>query len=167
MPDDGITIPLTQGQAAVIDTADLALVSPYAWYAMKAPRTWYAAVDVYVPGDTHITLLMHRIILGDEAGAGVDHADGDGLNNRRSNLRPATPTQNGGNQQRSRNNTSGFKGVAWYKRDRRWIAYIREAGRLRYLGYFNTAEDGARAYDAAAVRIHGEYARLNFPCDRE
>jgi hypothetical protein len=87
----------------------------------------------------------------------------NGLDNRRSNLRPATPSQNSGNARRPSDNTSGFKGVTFYGRTGRWRAYIGGHLRQRHLGYFRTAEEAARAYDEAAIDTWGEFAHLNFP----
>jgi hypothetical protein len=95
----------------------------------------------------------------------VDHRDGNGLNNRRrSNLRVCSHSQNGANQKKHKNNTSGFKGVVLYKdnRSRPWCARIKVEGRHIYLGYFATPDEAAKAYDAAAIRLHGEFARTNF-----
>jgi hypothetical protein len=93
----------------------------------------------------------------------VDHRNGNGLDNRRANLRPATPGQNNANARRSRLNTSGFKGVSLHAHSGLWRAYITADGKTRHLGYFHSPEDGARAYDAAAIELFGEFARPNFP----
>lgn len=103
---------------------------------------------------------MHTLLTGWPL---VDHRDGDGLNNRMDNLRPATCAQNSANQARPVSNTSGYKGVSWRKRDRRWYAYIKVNGKQCHLGSYATAQDAAHAYDAAAIAAWGEYARPNFP----
>jgi len=104
---------------------------------------------------------MHRVILPDAEE--VDHINGNGLDNRRANLRPATGIENRRNRRRSRKNTSGYAGVSWDKVNRKWYAYITADGRMRALGRFDTAEEAALARDRAALELHGEFARLNFP----
>jgi hypothetical protein len=84
-----------------------------------------------------------------------------GLNNQRSNLRPATPTQNRYNQPCRKDSCSGFKGVGI--RRKRWLAKIKVDGKTVHLGMFDDKESAARAYDAAARIHHGEFAYLNFP----
>ena len=104
---------------------------------------------------------MHKIILGDKEGLEIDHKDGNGLNNRKDNIRWATKAQN---QANSAARSGRYKGVSPPQhRRKRWKAEIRCKG-IRYdLGCFDTEEDAARAYDAKAKELHGEFARLNFP----
>jgi hypothetical protein len=93
----------------------------------------------------------------------VDHRNNDGLDNRRENLRLATPSQNSCNSRRDKSNTySRFRGVSFSKRKQKWFAAIRANGRKLWLGYFNNELDAAKAYDNAARRYHKEFARLNF-----
>ena len=89
----------------------------------------------------------------------VDHIDGDGLNNRRGNLRLATAGQNQHNKGLQRNNTSGFKGVRWRSDKGKWVARIDKDGKRRHLGYFDTVEGAHSAYVAASMAIHGEFGR--------
>jgi len=104
---------------------------------------------------------MHTLITG---WARVDHADGDGLNNQRSNLREATSAQNAANSRPRTGGTSAFKGVCWVGGRRQcWTAQIRINRGTRFLGYFSDEVAAARAYDAAAVAAWGPFARLNFP----
>jgi hypothetical protein len=102
---------------------------------------------------------MHREIFGACDGQLVDHVDGDGLNNRRSNLRIATRAENNRNAAVRKDNTSGFKGVHWHKGDGRWQAQIRVAGKRIRLGAFDTPEAAHAAYCEAAARYHGAFAR--------
>jgi hypothetical protein len=89
----------------------------------------------------------------------LDHANGDRADNRISNLRSATPSQNNANRRRARNNISGFKGVWFRQRTGKWQAEIRKDGKSRHLGLFPTAADAHAAYCAAAREIHGAYWR--------
>lgn len=101
---------------------------------------------------------LHRIIAGVD-GPTVDHADRDGLNNRRSNLRPATAPQNNANSKLNKRSVSGFKGVS--KQSSGWLATISAKGKPTYLGYYDTPQDAARAYDAELIARHGKFARTN------
>lgn len=162
-PEALIEIPLTRGMVAVIDAADFDLVAGFKWYAKKHGKTFYAATNG--PRPERRQLQMHRLILGlphdDERE--TDHVDGDGLNNRRSNLRTAARQQNNCNKGLQVNNSSGFKGVHWHVTDKLFIARIQKDGRRIYLGHFKDPSEAARAYDRAAAEHHGAFARLNFP----
>ena len=105
---------------------------------------------------------MHREIMGASPGQYVDHIDGDGLNNRKSNLRLCNSMENGGNQ-KSRGGTSKYKGVYFYRPTKKWKAQVRVGGKKTHLGYFNKEEDAAMAHDAAAREAFGEYCCVNFP----
>lgn len=96
-----------------------------------------------------------------QPGEEIDHKDGDGLNNLDDNLRICTHVQNSHNQGKHKNNTSGLKGVSWYKKINKWESYIGYNGRQEHLGYFNTKEDAARAYNVVAAKYFGEFAVLN------
>ena len=102
--------------------------------------------------------LLHRLIVGAPAGAVVDHVNGNTLDNRRCNLRVCSQTENTLNRRMHRNNRLGVKGV--YKSRNRFCAQIRVGGKKLNLGSYRTVEEAKSAYDAAAVRFHGEYARF-------
>ena len=156
-------IPLTRGLVAVVDKVDYDVAfAAGPWNAHPDRRTFYAQKTLHLPGrDTSVRL--HSLLTGWPL---VDHINGDGLDNRRANLRRATHAQNQANQRRSLANRSGFKGVSFYQRHGQWQSVIQIGGRKRHLGYFPTPRDAARAYDAAAIEAWGEYARLNFPGER-
>lgn len=103
-----------------------------------------------------LAYLMHY---GVDPATHIDHVDGDKLNNRPENLRPATDQQNAGNSKTPQHNTSGFKGVYRHSRGRKWCAQIKRNRITTYLGWFDTPEEAHAAYMAAAREHFGEYAR--------
>lgn len=157
-PNDTIEILLTQGKVAVINAADWQIVAPYSWVANQVDGRWYA---VSRDGGGHT--LMHRLIVGAASGLDVDHWDRDGLNNRRHNLREATRSQNMANVPIRAGNKSGYKGVSWHSGAKKWRATIKQNYRQVHLGFYADASDAARAYDAKAIELFGEFAHLNFP----
>lgn len=107
-------------------------------------------------------LLLHRVIMQvTDPNVPVDHIDGDTLNNQRSNIRIATPSGNQCNQKIRSDNSSGYRGVSKYRHRDGWIATIQVMGKQHRLGVFDTAHEAALAYNAAAKRLHGRFARLN------
>lgn len=160
---DTARIPLSRGLHAVVDVADLALVVGWSWQAERSGRTMYATRRMDSTRRNE-RIRMHRVILGFGPGAPeVDHIDGDGLNNRRSNLREATTAQNNRNQQSRAGSTSAYKGVSWCSSRDCWQVAIKAEGKARFIGRFHDEMAAALAYDAAAIEAHGEFARLNFP----
>ncbi len=152
-------IELPRGLQAIVDDGDFErLAACGKWNAKKSGRTHYAR-QTASDGSERV---MHRFLTGWDY---VDHINGNGLDNRRTNLRRATHAQNMGNKRRYRNNTSGFKGVAPFEKSRvnPWVAYINQGGNRRYLGLYNNPHDAARAYDRAAIELFGDFASTNFP----
>lgn len=154
---DLLLIPLRRGRHAVIDAVDADLVADSFW--KLNPKQWNTDY-VYRDSDSGMEFL-HHVILGVVDETPIDHKDGDGMNNSRSNLRLTTPSLNQANRGLNRNNTSGFKGVR--RINNRWNARIRVNRVLIELGRFDDILDAARAYDAAAVKHFGDHARLNLP----
>lgn len=156
-------IALTQGQVALVDDADYEWLSQWEWYAMKAPRTFYARRNGPRNSKGHQTsVLMHHEIFGGEP----DHINRNGLDNRRSNLRAADSSQQMWNSATGKPNRSGYRGVCRYSgrtSHKNWRAYIRVRGRQITVGWFATPLEAARARDEAAKRHHGDFAILNFP----
>jgi hypothetical protein len=152
-------VTLTQGYEAIIDAADVPLVEGVNWYANNQPNTVYC-VNRSQNETKKTTIRMHRVIMGDPDGFQIDHIDGDGLNNRKSNLRLATRCENNRNRKINKNNTSGLKGVFWIASRKRWRAEIKADGKKINLGYFNTPEAAHAAYVAASERLHGEFGRV-------
>lgn len=154
-------VPLTKGHTAIMDAGDVALVSKHSWCAVSAG----GGKTVYAARGTHDgkTILLHREILGAGSGREVDHINGNGLDNRRSNLRLCSGSQNAMNRQSGWGAHSKFKGVTWHKAGKKWRAYIKVGGKQRHLGCFDREEDAALAYDNAATEAFGDFASLNFP----
>lgn len=157
-------VPLSQGFVALVDAADLERVMAAGrWHAVVRDHTTYARRMFRVNGRGR-NLYLHQFLTG---WSYVDHHNGNGLDNRQANLREATHAENAQNRRRPVTNTSGFKGVSWSKKDRRWRAQIGVSGKYWFLGNHVTPEAAAHAYDRAALEHYGEFAALNFPTDLE
>jgi hypothetical protein len=157
-------IPLTRGLVALVDDEDYGhVVAAGPWHAAPGGNTFYArhSFSAHLGGDRFITL--HAFLMGHRW---VDHANGNGLDNRRSNLRPTDAGLNAGNRAQRKDSTTPYKGVQRQPAGTPWRAQICHQGRKRHLGLFGTAEDAARAYDEAAIEAWGDHARLNFPKEK-
>lgn len=152
-------VPLTQGYEAIIDAEDVPLVDGCNWFALVKPNTVYAVRSKHFGGERRASK-MHRVLLACAPGLEVDHADGNGLNNRRDNLRPATIPQNRRNAKMRSDNSSGKKGVNWDAQARKWRARIMVDGKSRFLGVFRDLDDAAKAYAKASAELHGLFGRI-------
>lgn len=154
---------LTQGQVTQVDDAVCDFLAQRARQAHWDGKNWYAVSTTY---PEKMTVRMQNEIWYHFRGLAptgmmIDHIDGDGLNNQIDNLRLATHVQNSRNRKLNRNNTSGYKGVCLFKRDQNWVAYITVNYKRIHLGFFDTPEGAARAYNIAAIEHFGEFASLN------
>ena len=102
---------------------------------------------------------LHRVIMNEPDGKFIDHINMNPLDNRRENLRECTQQQNQCNTNKYSNNTSGFKGVSFHKRDKKFVAHIKLNGKKKHLGYFDTAEKAHEAYKKESLKLHGDFAR--------
>lgn len=161
-----VEVPLTRGKVAKVDRQDMLIIGGFTWCARPSTgnHSHYALRSQRTAGPTR-TIYMHRWIMEPPPGMVVDHINGDGLDNRRSNLRVCVQGQNVANRtRRAVMPVSGFIGVC-RNGTIRWAARVGGANSTMrsHLGQFDTAEEAARAYDEAVVRLYGEFATTNFP----
>ena len=154
-------VTLSNGMVALVDDEDYELVAGSVWHYALRRNTGYACKNVKKADGKWTQVLMHRA-LTNFGRAHIDHVDGNGLNNQKSNLRAATVSQNSANARKRRHKTSSpYKGVCWDKHKGKWMAYIQASGARRFVGYFDTDLEAAQAYNRAAVAASGEYAKTN------
>jgi len=153
------------GFFATIDDEDAERVGQYKCWELvrtKRPGVFYACARPKRGGVRGPTIYLHRLVMNYCGPHDVDHVNGDGLDNRKANLRIASRSENLANGKRSRPNMAGFKGVKRHRGGKHWSAQITVNGKNKYLGWFDSAETAARAYDAAAVDAFREFAVTNF-----
>ena len=154
-------IQLSQGKTALVDDADFEYLNQWRWSAYKSGKTFYAHRKVRINGKNRM-ISMHRLILGlTNRKLFCDHQNGNGLDNRRENIRIATPSQNQSNKDAMPKSTSKFMGVSFRKDTQKWQAAISYYGNNIHLGTFVNEVDAARRYNQAAIKVHREFARLN------
>lgn len=162
-----MTVPLhgakAAGRVALVDDPDLESVSRYHWWVHEQIRAGRRQCGPYAvtrlsPGGPWV--LMHKLLTGWPR---TDHINHNGLDNQRTNLRPARQSQNMGNARSQAGCASQYKGVSWHRECSKWQARIKVNYKGYHLGLFAAEEDAARAYDAAALEAWGEFAHLNFP----
>jgi hypothetical protein len=156
-------VSLTQGQVAFVDDDDLKRVNEHLWHAKwnKDTQSFYARTSIRVAKGRQRTVELHRFIMHEPNGMWIIHRNGDALDCRKENLRPATAVESGRNRGKHRDNTTGFLGVT--KRKNRYHAQLYVNGKNKMLGSFKTAVEAALVRDVASRRYFGEFARLNFP----
>ena len=162
-------IKLTQNKFAIVDNDDYEYLNQFKWYAAKKvnQNIFYACrMSKTINGERYI-VQMHRVIMGNIAGVVIDHINGNGIDNRKENLRKCTVKDNNRNKRISKNNQTGYKGVYYLdniKNNKPYKYIIAQIGgnkNRRYLGTFKTLELAAIAYNESALKYYGEFANLN------
>jgi len=146
-------------RVALVDDDDAPTVGGLRWQCIE-PQPGYLYVTAKRDGRN---VYLHRLVMGAKKGECVDHINGDTLDNRRANLRLCSHAENMRNRKRSKASKFPYKGIGQRRDGTKYVAIIRCDGKKFQLGTFDSAEAAAMAYDDAAVRLHGEFARLNFP----
>jgi len=174
-------IKLTKGYYAKVDPDLYESLNKYKW-CVTGTGPFYAITylkDPDKPASRAKPVSMHRLIMQSELDAirntryairnklpcdlVIDHLNHDGLDNRRANLRLATPLQNKWNTRHRRKGRSKYTGVTWVKTTKKWRADICIDKKVKYLGCYDSEKQAAKAYDKTAKKHRGEYAVLNFP----
>ena len=153
---DVARIPLTRGLVALIDAADVPLVSGVNWCACPSRKTFYAHRTISRRGSQR-KVILHRLLMSAPPDMHVDHINGDGLDCRRENMRVVTLQQNNLNRGKRVSNKVGLKGAS--RLGNRYRAEIQSAGVKQYLGLFATPEEAHAAYCAASATQHREFGR--------
>ena len=161
-----LRIKLTQGKFALIDEQDLELIAPYTWCAAKEKEGYFTAVTriaVKNGKQRQKSIKMHRLLMSESLSHGlvVDHINGNPLDNRRENLRICTRRENTLNSKKPKTNSTGYKGVSYSARMKKYKAAINVNSSFIHLGYFICPIEAARAYDKAALNHFGEFAKTN------
>lgn len=151
-------LPLSRGESALVDDADFDWLSRWKWCFNGRYATRTEGI-----GEAKVNIALHKFIMKTPPGFLTDHINGNRLDNTRANLRIVTPAQNRTNSAPWKNSISGLKGVYWHTTTQKWVVTVRNKERKQiYVGLFEDKILAARAYDKAALAIHGNIARLNF-----
>tara|TARA_R110000851_G_scaffold130233_1_gene263723 strand:+ start:944 stop:1768 length:825 start_codon:yes stop_codon:yes gene_type:complete len=167
-------IPLSQNKVALVSPEDYHFLIQHKWCAQAAKHNHYAVRTAPNP-DTkskYKSIKMHRVILARMVGCDLlktehcDHINGNGLDNRRENLRICTHAENQRNSRSRGGSSSQYKGVYWRRDTEKWHSAIWMDGKPHYLGIFTSEIEAAKAYDAVALKHFGRFAKPNFPISK-
>ena len=154
-------IQLSQGKVAIDDDEDFEYLNQWKWSANNPKGKCYAVRSITIEKGKRTRIIMHRLIMNANKGFVIDHIDGQTLNNLKSNLRICTHAENLRNRKVSVNSKSRDKGVYYDKKTEKWIAEINKDRKRVWTKYFMNPIDAAKAYNEAAIKFHGEFAKLN------
>lgn len=160
---------LPNGSVTLVDAELIPILNGYRWHpAASAGGGFYARTNMKCLNGKSRPVMLHHVVIGFPLNKlQVDHINGDKLDNRRCNLRVVTPRQNNANRGCNKNNSTGFKGVFFDKNKRKYTVNVGQLQKKRYFGVFDDKESAAKAYDIAALKEFGEFAKLNFESSRE
>ena len=147
-------IQLTQNKFTIVDDEDYEHLNQFNWHIKKGRNTYYAVRTNF---KLNKKIPMHRIIMNPSDNMQIDHINGNGLDNRKENLRVCNRYQNGGNSRLSKSNISGIKGVSWNKKNKKWVAQICINSKQGNLGSFINKFEAKEAYEKAAKEYHKEF----------
>jgi len=155
-------IQLTQGKVAIVDDEDYEYLNQFKWFANLQGKKFYARTNIPNKKGKRGSMLMHRLILNMlNSKLQVDHLNHYTLDNRKCNIRICTQSDNLKNRMINKNNSTGYKGVVYNKSNKKFIAKIGVNKNIIYIGVFIDPIDAALAYNAAALKYHGEFANIN------
>jgi len=143
-------IPLTKGKVAIVDDDDFEYLSKFRWYVDARGYAVHKRKEI---------VYMHRLISKTPKGLETDHINGNKLDNRKENLRHCTKSENMRNRGKQTNNKSGYKGVSWHLRAKKWLAHIVINRKSIHLGLFDDPEEASKTYRKAEKEMFGEFAR--------
>ncbi len=157
---------LTKGKVAIVDDEDFERLNAFKWFYLNSG---YAGRGVYSAGGKRTVILMHRAVFNLEKRQRnsigelihIDHINHNTVDNRKENIRICTYSGNMSNKTAGKESTSNYLGVSWYKQSGKWVAHIRKHGHGKNLGYYTDERAAAKAYNEAAIKIHGKFANLN------
>lgn len=158
---NGQAIPLSKGLVAIVDEDDYERLIRHNWSAVwsKTSKSFYARRRTFSSDNARTQKMpMHREVMGDPRGMDIDHKNHDTLDNRKSNLRVVTRSQNVMNQRLRSDNRSGVTGVCWYPANRKWGAHIRINGKRTHLGLFEILENAVAARISKERELFGEFS---------
>lgn len=152
------TIKLTRGKVAIVDDELFDYLNQWKWFCIN---NGYAVRSTQNSAGKRCVIQMHRLILNTPKGLYTDHINGNKLDNRIQNLRVSSRAENMRNRFKFSNNKSGYKGVSWKKKNKKWVAQIKHENKVIYLGLFTSVIEAAQAYNSAAIKLQGSFAKLN------
>lgn len=154
-------IKLTQGKYALVDNKDFERLNKFKWHFKSKKNKFHGTGYAYKWGANNKRMFMHHMVLKRKNGKFNDHINGNGLDNRRKNLRYCSAAQNMWNRGKYLKNNSKYKGAHWHTTNKTWVANISVNGKQFHLGTFESEICAAKAYNVAAKKHHGEFACLN------